>query len=538
MPETILIRRFAANYRLRPSQLKEKGRLDRLIPQLLGEPLELALEWAGVRASEIVCIRRIRIPVRLRLSRTDSDLLAAWARLLAEAIAQGDARDVEALRYPSRSVALIEMGVQVSQGRFHNAWAWRQLGFWRRREDETPGMAVAVGEFAGVLAREPEIATAVMAELAGAGHLRSLLRFLAESLEDVAVAVLAMGGRSDGWREIELTLRQPEVPEMLTRSGLIPASRRPESPFASRAQRVISRSRILSAGAGEIFSERAANALASLALFECEPSIALATTADVAASILAIRSLLKARGEGVPVGPNEAPLAEAGSPRVSRADSLSGEPAVPGFAPDAAILPPAAIVPALVHGPASRPSALPDRAPDELRRIETATDFGGLLFLLRVLDQLDVAGRMMSTGTAVHRGLPWLLHRLALALQPLNPDDPAALVFCGLRPGARHPSEETQAPSSDERLLVNEFADEVRKQLAEILAEAMPGELLTPERAMQFVCRRRAIIAADPGWIELRFSLHDVSTAIRRARLDLDPNYVPWLGVVVRFVYE
>jgi hypothetical protein len=24
----------------------------------------------------------------------------------------------------------------------------------------------------------------------------------------------------------------------------------------------------------------------------------------------------------------------------------------------------------------------------------------------------------------------------------------------------------------------------------------------------------------------------------RRAGLDLDPGYVPWLGVVVRFVYE
>jgi hypothetical protein len=42
----------------------------------------------------------------------------------------------------------------------------------------------------------------------------------------------------------------------------------------------------------------------------------------------------------------------------------------------------------------------------------------------------------------------------------------------------------------------------------------------------------------EPGWIELRFSLDEVSTEIRRAGLDLDPGYVPWLGVVMRFIYE
>jgi hypothetical protein len=55
---------------------------------------------------------------------------------------------------------------------------------------------------------------------------------------------------------------------------------------------------------------------------------------------------------------------------------------------------------------------------------------------------------------------------------------------------------------------------------------------------LQFVCQRRAAIVADPGWIEVRLSLDEVSTEIRRVGLDLDPDYVPWLGVVVRFVYE
>ena len=34
-----------------------------------------------------------------------------------------------------------------------------------------------------------------------------------------------------------------------------------------------------------------------------------------------------------------------------------------------------------------------------------------------------------------------------------------------------------------------------------------------------------------------RLALSDVSTELRRAGLDLDPGYLPFLGTVVRFVY-
>ena len=59
-----------------------------------------------------------------------------------------------------------------------------------------------------------------------------------------------------------------------------------------------------------------------------------------------------------------------------------------------------------------------------------------------------------------------------------------------------------------------------------------------PSALLRRVCLRRARVLADPGWIAVHFSLEDVSTDIRRAGLDLDPGYVPWLGVVVRFVYD
>jgi hypothetical protein len=54
---------------------------------------------------------------------------------------------------------------------------------------------------------------------------------------------------------------------------------------------------------------------------------------------------------------------------------------------------------------------------------------------------------------------------------------------------------------------------------------------------IDFVCLRRALVSGDPGWIELHFALTDVSTEIRLAGLDLDPGWIPWLGVVVRLIY-
>ena len=51
------------------------------------------------------------------------------------------------------------------------------------------------------------------------------------------------------------------------------------------------------------------------------------------------------------------------------------------------------------------------------------------------------------------------------------------------------------------------------------------------------VAGRHARVDAEPGWIDLWFSLRDVSVDLRRAALDLDPGFVPWLGVVLRFRY-
>ncbi len=526
MMDTVQIRRFATTYRLRPSQLQERARLDRLVPQLLGEPLELALERAGIGSGELVCIRRIRLPIRLRLSRSDSELLTAWALELAQAVASGAA---EGLRYSSRPLALIEMGTHLSERRFHNAWAWRQLGFWRLPALDTPSPSVAAAEFAATLEREPDLALAVLIALARKGSLRPILQHMRDGLVDVAASVLARAGQPASAIE-EVLLNSRTAARQHRRPGRL-------SYGDCGTARSLRDRAYLGVRRALRCPHRRSTALYLIASLECEPSLALATPSVILESIRAIHLLSLLGAATIPGAPDRFKIGAAASP-----DAPSDEPehARPSFSEKAPELHPE------FHdtdAPLSPATPLPDFPTGDVPvlsltpRPEPLTAFGGLLFLLRMLDRLDMPRRMMATLIAAERGLRWMLHQLALALQPLAPDDLAALAFCGLPPEAPPPSEEAPRPSPEEQSILEAFAGEIRASLAEAIADA-PGEPRLPERTLQFVCRRYARVVADPGWIELRFALQDVSTPIRAAGLDLDPNYVPWLGVVIRFVYE
>lgn len=191
-------------------------------------------------------------------------------------------------------------------------------------------------------------------------------------------------------------------------------------------------------------------------------------------------------------------------------------------------------------GQAAAESALPGAPATPAAPIAAAsdpdawTDHGGLLFLLPLL---PVCGALALLEDATHwpDGLRPALHSLALHLQPMPARDPAALAFCGLAPAAE-PPRASRAPSPALQAAQCAALDEARERLLAALAHRVPdwrGPAL-----LHRVLQRRARIVADPGWIDVRLSLRDVSLQLRRAALDLDPGFVPWLGVVLRFVYE
>ncbi len=163
-----------------------------------------------------------------------------------------------------------------------------------------------------------------------------------------------------------------------------------------------------------------------------------------------------------------------------------------------------------------------------------STAFGGLLFVLNVVARLGVPDAIVADARWIHRGLRWVLHQLAIALCAADATDPAVLAFAGLQPDAPAPDSQGLPPTDDELVAVDRCRETVMAALRESIGRADEDDAALVDR----LCRRRARISSDPGWIEIVLSLDDVDVDVRRAGLDLDPGWLPWLGVVVRFVYE
>ena len=526
MTDAVHIRRIKAHYRLQPSQAAEKRRLDSVLRRAAGEMLELALQRAGVRSSEIICIRALNVPISLRLSDADSALAAEWATTIAKAIAIAATESLTCVRYLSRRLALIEMGTNIAQGRLDRVWAWRQIGFWQRH-GSTVDVSTATHEFAEALCREPQGAVAVLAALAARGLLRPLAAYLETSWSQLVFAVLEAAGVNDvaaNWITLPgsfvLSAQQSEAG---TDSAPPVRDDRFEEIAIHRARYALGRSAILRDLRNVNLPELAARSLAILALLECDPALSQIAVPHLFAAAEVICDIEFRRA----------------APPVKRSNEFSRQALPADRRPGVANALP------LKSSRPDRGHLLPEHAPqpEELSpqiesqgpmRSQAFTNFGGLLYLLHIVGALKTPERALASETVAARGLAWFQHRLALALQPMELDDPAALAFSGLGPAAENPSRQQPPPSLEEQVLIDAFAVEVREALAQLFSEPMG----TPEKLMQLVCRRQAQVVADPGWLEIRFSLEDVSVEIRRSGLDIDPGYLPWLGVVVKFVYE
>jgi len=544
MTESVHIRRIKARYRLQPSQAAEKRRLDALLRRAAGEMLELALERAGVRSSEIICIRALSVPVSLRLSRADSALAAEWATMIAQAIALAATEPLTCVRYLSRRLALIDMGTNIAQGRLDRVWAWRQIGFWLRN-DSPADVSTAAREFAQALRREPQGTVAVLAALAARGLLRPLAPYLEKSWSQLAFAVLEAGGVNIASTDWNMALPgnfvlaadrldPAQVPAPAFDAGAEPGAGAKLAPPARddgfeeiathRARYALGRSLILRDLRNLRLPEPAGKSLAILALLECEPAL----------SQMAIQQLLAAAAAVYDIEFRRAATSLKPSNDFSRR-ALPGELRSEA---KAQALPPKSAGPDREHllsGNTQQREGLSRQIETQgPLRSQALTNFGGLLYLLHIVGALKIPERAMAFEAIATRGLAWFQHRLALALQPMDPDDPAALAFSGLGPTAEHPSRRQPPPSLEEQGFIDAMAAEVQ----DALGKSFPEPVGTPEKLMQFVCRRQAQVVADPGWLEIRFSLEDVSVEIRRSGLDIDPGYVPWLGVVVKFVYE
>ena len=187
---------------------------------------------------------------------------------------------------------------------------------------------------------------------------------------------------------------------------------------------------------------------------------------------------------------------------------------------------PGARAPAPPAAPASlEPPVLqagPDEPADVAQAVETlidteapaaiATAWGGALFLVNALNRLDLAARLGALGDEPPSG--WrLLLELALA-HGMPPDEPLADFLTALDP-------ETVAPAG--------FVEELMAAIEGLYARAGPWPLPLAQPAR---------IVATETHVDLHLDCGTVDLAVRRAGLDFDPGWVPWLGRVVQFHYD
>jgi hypothetical protein len=512
------------NHRLRLTQrdAPTEARLHRLLATMVDHAFEPALQRQRLATRGELCVRRIDLPpLRLDLRAADAALVERWADAWASGIARRlERRDADIVRYDSRVAALIDLVAAATRGDFARAWAWRQLGLWDA--DAAVTAADAAGLVMRALVGEARHAAAAIGALAAASP-RWLDRWLGRSsgasLRRLALAVLTSAGGDPAaldHRQAAAPAWQGHRQRLLGRSALARGIVRAAPPVAAEA------------GA----------ALALLAIAEAEPALLPAPAAELGQLIAALAATWTRAG--TPAARPET----AASLDAPHHDSRVDLPADEARAAASARRPASPPWPRPNGEPARRSAPRPPWvAADDASAIETAaasirsraiTDHGGLLFVLNLARELDWPERLLHDPALAPRGLRWSLHRLAQTLLPLAPTDAAALALAGLRPDDDPPDRGEPPPSDAEDAALGRLRDEVVAALRRRLRDADPDDA----RLLAEVCRRRAEVRADPGWIELGLSLDEVRSAIRIAGLDLDPGWLPWLGTVIRFVYE
>jgi hypothetical protein len=477
------------------------------------------LEHCGLFGDEVVCVDTIEMTETLRWGASDQSLSKHFARAVGNAVRAALALGGPGVvRYRSRRHALTDLVRRAATADTSRAWAFEAMGWWPTSVSGSAATPGACAELAiRALASEPPAIVPLLSELATSGEFESLLRYVPPMgwFELARLALRANGARY----ELDELRRTEEQGAPLPRASLRAA---------------LASSRILLALTGWISNDtlpQLRSALVTLAVLEAEPTICrLSTTARVALGI-AEELLLAAPGSRPAKSAQPATGMDPESSESANAASVSSEPANPASsnrtAPGTAS-PPGA--PGVGEFAPSEPGA-PQLSPEVPH--EGTTQAGGVLFLTHLLRDGGLYDRIAADSRLTRRTRRAVLYALARLIADLPDRDPGALAFAGLSPGSPPPETALGRWSEQEVLALRNW------QLT--CVEALETRLSADDRRgldlLRWLVTRKARIVADPGWLEVHYALDSVQTEVRAAGLDLHPNWLPELGVVMRFCY-
>jgi hypothetical protein len=198
---------------------------------------------------------------------------------------------------------------------------------------------------------------------------------------------------------------------------------------------------------------------------------------------------------------------------------LEMTPREPEASADPAIRTPKAIVQRAPDHLASPTTAARPIPGTETRPVSAASEVfshhAGLLLLIRPLERLGLPRWLEARGDATAAGFGWLLLDSIADRQKILADDPVRTLL---------------------RIQIDppDLSDELR-----LWRVALDRMLRRRTRSgLASTVRRKGWVCGGDSWVAARFPEASATTGLRRMGFDLDPGFVPWLGVRVTYRYE
>ena len=492
----ITIDRAVVRYEMDAASRGQQPRFDRILAEDVGSGLETALDQVMWRLGRdaIVCVKRLEIALCLDLSAPDRVLADVWSDAVAAAVMDlFDRGGDDVIVYRTLAQPLNELAEAALGGSDFRAWAWNQLGLWTSTDGAGPaGYTHALGRAARAL---PRFAPRVLVDAVRRD--RTMLRRLTDDAPAIARAVLCNAGLP----ELAATrLIEDAVANNLTLEPVgqgIPAWSRAEGGVIREALQFYQ------------LPTPAARAWAIIGLADSEPvqlqRDTAAATVDNWLSGIGRRSAVRVE-EPVETRPADVTWCDSDTSGARSEDQT--------------------LTPQPIDTAASAvlDDALPAEPTDVVPASDLVTEWGGLLFVLNLVDDA-VLGMLASAPMR-----PALITTAAL-LTGAPEDDPGVQAFAGCL-GTVGPSQLDSPVNGVDRR--DDLAMAGPRNAAASLRNRLADLGFTDAAC---VMQRRAVLRAAPGWLEAEFSIDDVDLDVRRAGLDIDPDWLPWLGVVVTFRY-
>ncbi|MFT3870701.1 MAG: hypothetical protein QM715_19800 [Nibricoccus sp.] len=148
--------------------------------------------------------------------------------------------------------------------------------------------------------------------------------------------------------------------------------------------------------------------------------------------------------------------------------------------------------------------------PISLERLFTRA--GGLFFLISLLDHAGLPDFLTTLPEPARAEFPWQILRLALRHARVDAADPLTVVF-------------DELPSTDQ-------------PLGRWLLAVNRRALRLTGMNLRAIVRRPARITLTPTHVDVFFRPAEAEVRLRRAGLDLDPGWIPWLGRAVAYHFN